>query len=71
MTVRIVHGANEGRFDFSGNTIDKIRRCLKDVFNIPEDAQAFVAGKLVDGDHIVANGDAGVCPHFRTQRWTS
>jgi hypothetical protein len=57
MSVRIVHGANEGRFDFSGKTVSQIRRYLRDAFNIPEDAQAFAGGAEVSGDHIVADGD--------------
>lgn len=57
MSVRVIHGANEGRFTLAGKTVRSIAKSLRDVFNIPDDAQAFVAGKLVDGDHIVANGD--------------
>lgn len=56
MSVRIVHGANEGRFDFSGKNVSQIRRYLKHAFNIPDDAQAFVGGTEVSGDHIVDDG---------------
>lgn len=57
MSVRIVHGANEGRFTLTGKTVSQIRHSLRGAFNIPEDAQAFVGGTEVSGDHIVADGE--------------
>lgn len=57
MSVRIVHGANEGRFTLTGKTVSQIRHSLRDAFNIPEDAKALVGGTEVSGDHIVADGE--------------
>lgn len=57
MSVRIVHGANEGRFTLAGKTVRSIAKSLRDAFNIPEDAQALVEGTEVNGDYIVADGD--------------
>ncbi|QDV56278.1 winged helix-turn-helix domain-containing protein [Rosistilla oblonga] len=57
MSVRIVHGANEGRFTLAGQTVRSIAKSLRDAFNIPEDAQTFVGGAEVSGDHVVADGE--------------
>lgn len=57
MSVRIVHGANEGRFEVAGKTVRSIAKSFRDAFNIPEDAQALVGGTEVSGDHIVADGE--------------
>lgn len=57
MSVRIVHGANEGRFTLAGQTVRLIAKSLRDAFNIPDDAQALVGGTEVSGDHIVADGE--------------
>ncbi len=57
MTVRIIHGANEGQFALAGQTVRSIARSLRDAFNIPEDAQAFVGGTEVNRDHVVSDGD--------------
>lgn len=57
MSVRIVHGANEGRFEVAGKTVRSIAKSLRDAFNIPDDAQALVGGTEVSEDHIVADGE--------------
>jgi len=57
MSVRIVHGANEGRFTLTGKTVSQIRHSLRDAFNIPEDAKALVGGTEVSGNHVVADDD--------------
>lgn len=57
MSVRIVHGANEGRFEVAGKTVRSIAKSLRNAFNIPEGAQSFIGGTEVSGDHIVADGD--------------
>ncbi|KAA5538606.1 winged helix-turn-helix domain-containing protein [Roseiconus nitratireducens] len=57
MSVRIVHGANEGRFEFVGQTVNQARRVLKDAFNIPDDAEALVDGREVDEDYMIRNGE--------------
>lgn len=57
MTVRIIHGANEGQFALAGQTVRSIARSFRDAFNILEDAQAFVGGTEVNRDHVVSDGD--------------
>jgi len=57
MSVRVVHGANEGFFPVEGMTIQQVIRQLRDVMNIPSDACASVNGIEVGHDHIVAVGD--------------
>jgi hypothetical protein len=57
MSVRIIHGANEGRFQLAGQTIRSIAKSLRDAFNIPADALALIGGAEVSGDHVVANGE--------------
>jgi DNA-binding winged helix-turn-helix (wHTH) protein len=56
MSVRVVHGANEGRFHVEGNTVKQVAYSLRQVFNIPADAVAFVNGKRVTDDHMLADG---------------
>jgi len=55
--VRVVHGANEQYFDISGKTVGSIRKSLKEVFNIPNDATPLVSGKEVNDDFIVEGGN--------------
>jgi hypothetical protein len=52
-TVRVVHGANEGYFPVRGRTITFVKRRLRDGFNIPYFAEAFVDGVPVNADHIL------------------
>lgn len=55
--VRVVHGANEQYFDnLSGKKVEGVRRQLRDVFNIPSDADAIVDGKVVTEDFVLAAG---------------
>lgn len=35
MKVRVVHGANEARFDVAGNSVSVVRRQLRDQFTRP------------------------------------
>lgn len=58
MTVRIVHGANEGQFNFVGKSIDYVAKQLQQVFNIPHDAVALVDGEKVTFDYILSNGES-------------
>ena len=57
MSVRVVHGINEGRFAAEGHTIEQVAHSLCEVFNLPADAVALVNGKEVTRDHILADGD--------------
>lgn len=58
MTVRVIHGANEGRFDLRGKTVGYVAKNLREVFNIPHDAVAFVDGKTVDSEYILSEGES-------------
>lgn len=52
--VRVVHGANEQYFDnLEGKTVGSVKKSLREVFNIPGDAQALVANKVVGDDFIL------------------
>ncbi|KAA0131606.1 hypothetical protein FYZ48_26070 [Gimesia chilikensis] len=58
MTVRVIHGANEGRFDLRGKTVSYVSRALRAAFNIPHDAVALVGGKTVASDYILSDGES-------------
>lgn len=76
--IRVSHGANEQYFDgLTGKTVGKIRKSLKEVFNIPSDAAALVDGKEVDAEFILqpnqhlefykesgTKGRIGIIPYF-------
>jgi hypothetical protein len=55
--VRVVHGANEQYFDnLEGKTVGSVRKSLREVFNIPGDAEALIGGKNVGDDFILEGG---------------
>jgi len=55
--VRVVHGANEQYFDnLEGKTVGSVKKSLREVFNIPGDADALIAGKTVGDDFLLENG---------------
>jgi hypothetical protein len=55
--VRVVHGANEQYFDnLEGKTVGMVRKSLRDIFNIPGDAEALIAGKTVGDDFVLEGG---------------
>lgn len=55
--VRVVHGANEQYFDsLEGKTVGSVKKSLREVFNIPSDADALVSGKQVGDDFILEGG---------------
>lgn len=55
--VRVIHGANEQYFDnLVGRTVESIRKSLREVFNIPSDADAVVDGRTVDESYMVSAG---------------
>jgi len=58
MPVRVIHGANEAHFAVEGMTVSQVARHLRDVFNIPTSAAAFVNGTEVQDNHVVRDGDA-------------
>ena len=55
MRVRVVHGANEGRYAVAGNSVSVVQRQLRDQFNIPDDA--IVNGTTVDNGYILGDDD--------------
>jgi hypothetical protein len=57
MSVRVVHGANDGHFSAGGQTVGRVAHVLRDVFNVPADASALVNGKDVRRNHMLADGD--------------
>lgn len=55
--VRVVHGANEQYFDnLEGKTVGMVRKSLREVFNIPGDAEALIGGKNVGDDFVLEGG---------------
>lgn len=56
MSVRVVHGANEGRYPAEGRTVGQVAHSLREVFNLPADASALVNGTEVTRDHVLADG---------------
>ncbi len=57
MATTIVHGANKGSFRVVGQTVRSVRRALREVFNIPDDASALINGGSVGDDRILADGE--------------
>lgn len=57
--VRVVHGANEEYFDnLAGKTVGKVRKALREVFNIPGDAKAIVQNQPVEDDFVLQAGES-------------
>lgn len=54
--VRVVHGANQEYLDLEGKTVGYVRKKLREVLNIPGDAEALISGKAV-GDEFVLEGN--------------
>lgn len=59
--VRVVHGSNEQYFELSGKQVGSVRKSLKEVFNIPSDAKAYVNGEEVTDSFVL---EAGVSLEF-------
>jgi len=45
--VKVIHGTNDGLFMIAGTSVASVRAVLRDAFNIPDDAIAFVNGVCV------------------------
>jgi len=56
--VRVVHVANQDYFDLEGKTVGTVRKNLREVFNIPGDAEALISGKAVGDDFILEGGQS-------------
>lgn len=57
MPVQVIHGANEGQFEFEDSTIQRVAKTLREVFNVPENAEAFVNGHKVSQSTLLKDGD--------------
>lgn len=56
--VRVVHGSNEQYFELSGKQVGSVRKSLREVFNIPNDALAYVNGEEVKDDFVLESGSS-------------
>jgi len=54
--IRVVHGVDDGYFDIEGKTVGSVKKSLREVFNIPGDAEALIEGKSVQDDFILEAG---------------
>lgn len=57
ISVKVIHGANDGVFDLSGSTVHRVRFSLVDAFNIPDAAVQFVNGERVPDSHRLKGND--------------
>jgi hypothetical protein len=57
MSVRVINGANEGNFPFVGRTVQHVGRVLREVFNVPESASAFLNGHETGRHELLKDGD--------------
>src|SRR5262245_42759108 len=57
-TCRVTHGPCASYFDnLAGKTVASVRRGLASIFSIPDDAEAWARGSVVDGQHRLRAGD--------------
>jgi hypothetical protein len=54
--IRVIHGPNEHYVSLSGKTVGEARKKLKDVLNLPGDAEAIVGDKTVADDFVLVPG---------------
>ena len=54
--VRVVHGVNEDYYSLENKTVGYARKSLREIQNIPGDAQAYVGGKEVNDDFVLEGG---------------
>lgn len=55
--IRVIHGANEEYFpNLIGKEVGSVRKSLRDVFNLPSDAVAYVDGKQVNDAFVLGGG---------------
>ncbi len=57
MSVRVVHGANDGRWEFVGKTICEVRRLLNELYNLHPALTAWVNGIPCDDATVLQEGD--------------
>jgi len=56
--VRVVHGANQEYFNLAGKTVGSVRKNLREIFNIPSDAEALISGNAVPDDFVLEGGQS-------------
>lgn len=57
--IRVVHGINERYFDnIAGKTVGQVAKALREIFNIPEEADALIGGEKVSDDRILQEGES-------------
>lgn len=57
MSVQIIHGVNVVFLPLAGRTVGRAKSVLRDVLNVSRRALAFIQGKSVADDHLLADGD--------------
>lgn len=57
MSVRVIHAANEGTYHLAGINVGAVRKSLREVFNIPEAAAAFIGGVPVLDGRVIVDGE--------------
>lgn len=53
----VICGANNYEDSFTGKKVSEVRDEMKDVLNIPDNAQALVCNKKVDLNHVMQEGE--------------
>lgn len=56
MSIRVVHGANNGAFGLSGLPINTVAEKLRDIFNIPSHYISYLDGRVVSNEYVL-NGE--------------
>jgi hypothetical protein len=80
--VRVVHGVNDGYYDIEGKSVGEVRKALREVHNIPGDADAMIGQQSVDDDFVLEGGMSlefikdggtkGMLPTWkRSKRWSA
>ncbi len=55
--IKVICGANSGKYEVEGEFVGSVRKNLRDVLNIPEGAKAKVKGKEVKETYNLKKGD--------------
>lgn len=56
--IKVVCGANTQDMDnLEGKTVAEVKQGLKEVLNIPDDAQAIISGDNVENNYSLRDGD--------------
>jgi DNA adenine methylase len=72
MLIKVIHGSNDDYLGVAGKTIKLVSNSIRQSFNIPDGALAFVNGKQVAYNHILESGDIlEFCKQFGEKRGSS